>query len=263
MDAPRRPSSLLKCCVRGARDAFCALLALSAPVAAAEICTEGTLDIAQVCFGNETRAAPYGHGVLGNTPEWLHLDVYRAKTADAGPIRYSLPRHVFEDIAPRLSDLDQDGRDEIIAVQSSFSKGARLAIFGLDDGDGVRLIAATPYIGTRNRWLAPIGAIDLDGDGYVELSFIDRPHLARTLRVWRFRDRRLEPVAALGGLTNHRIGEPFITGGVRSCGGSPEIITADARWSVVVATSLADGELKTRSLAPFDMNAIDAALNCR
>jgi hypothetical protein len=55
----------------------------------------------------------------------------------------------------------------------------------------VRLLAATPHIGSANRWLAPIGAADLDGDGRVEIAYVDRPHLARTLRIWRTFTRRM------------------------------------------------------------------------
>ena len=36
--------------------------------------------------------------------------------------------------------------------------------------------------------LAPLGAADLDGDGKIELAYIDRPHLAKILRIWRFDD---------------------------------------------------------------------------
>jgi hypothetical protein len=46
-------------------------------------------------------------------------------------------------------------------------------------------LASTPWIGQRFRWLAPVAAADLDGDGAMELAYVDRPHLARTLRVWR------------------------------------------------------------------------------
>jgi hypothetical protein len=77
-------------------------------------------------------------------------------------------------------------------------------------------------IGQRNRWLAPIGAADLDGDGRVEIAYVDRPHLARTLRVWRSRPGgTLTEIATATGLTNHRIGEAFITGGIRDARRGP------------------------------------------
>jgi len=143
-------------------------------------------------------------------------------------------------------------------VESSLRAGARLAIHG----PGGR-IAATPHIGTRNRWLAPVRAADLDGDGHMEIAFVDRPHLAQVLRVWRFRDGALHHVADAGGLTNHKIGWDFIPGGIRHCGDGPEMITAQSGWSQIAATRLAGGALTSRPIAPYSgPNSLDAALAC-
>ena len=68
------------------------------------------------------------------------------------------------------------------------------------------------------------------------------------------RDRvgALTEVVALPGLTNHRIGEDFISGGLRNCGTGPEMITADADWRWIVATRLVSGRLISEQVAPFD-----------
>ena len=84
--------------------------------------------------------------------------------------------------------------------------GARLAIYGV----GGR-ITANDWIGRRIRWLAPIGAADFDGNGTIEIAYVDRPHLAKTLRVWRYRTGTLTQIATRPGVTNHRIGEVDIT----------------------------------------------------
>ncbi len=103
----------------------------------------------------------------------------------------------------------------------------------------------------------------------MELAYIDRPHLARTLRVWRIGydargDATLTEVAALPGLTNHRIGEDFITGGQRDCGNGPEMLTANADWSRVMATVLLpSGDLVSRDIARFSPGAMTEALACR
>ncbi|MCV2882577.1 FG-GAP repeat domain-containing protein [Actibacterium sp. XHP0104] len=189
--------------------------------------------------------ARYDHAVLGDALEWGALEL----TTPAGKRRIVLPdTRVFEDLAPRLADLDGDGAPEVITVETDLSLGARLAVYG-ETG----LIAATPFIGRPHRWLAPLGAADLDGDGRIEIAYIDRPHLAKLLRVWRFENGTLTLVAEKPGLTNHRIGQDFISGGIRDCGQGPEIITANADWSRVIATRFQNGtlssrELKTRSL---------------
>jgi hypothetical protein len=213
----------------------------------------------------------YAHGVLGDTVEAGTLAVQILAAPECLTVRIALPQdEVFEDLAPRLFDVNGDGMSEVIVVQSSARLGAKLAVYGLTpDGADLTLYAATPNIGRRNRWLAPIGAADLDGDGAIEIAYIDRPHLARTLRVWRFvptglAQGELVEVAAAGGLTNHRIGEAFISSGIRDCGSGPEMITADAGWTQVVATRLtASGEIEARSLGQWSQAALAEALACR
>ncbi|WP_246107324.1 FG-GAP repeat domain-containing protein [Puniceibacterium confluentis] len=199
----------------------------------------------------------YDHGVLGDAVEWGGLEL---SLDDGRVLRAILPETlVFEDIAPRLADVDGDGAPEVLVVETSLTQGARLAVWG-EQGR----IAATPHIGQRNRWLAPLGAADLDGDGRIEIAYIDRPHLARTLRLWRLEQGALSPVAELGGLTNHRIGWDYILGGIRGCGGSAEIIAANADWTAVMAVRFSDGRLEARRLGPYrSRQSIDAALACR
>ncbi|MDT8329203.1 MAG: VCBS repeat-containing protein, partial [Roseovarius sp.] len=160
----------------------------------------------------------YAHGVLGDAVEWGALVL---ELSDGTRRRLTLPETlVFEDAAPRLGDLDGDGAPEVIVVESSLSQGARLAIYG-----PFGRLAATPHIGRSHLWLAPIGAADLDGDGRIEIAYIDRPHMAKTLRIWRYEPGKLVEVASKPGLSNHKIGWDFIAGGMRHCDDGPEMIT--------------------------------------
>lgn len=186
----------------------------------------------------------YDHGILGDAIEYAALEMM---LRNGRTLRLTLPETaVFEDLEPRLSDLDGDGKPEIITIESSLTKGARLAIYG-ENG----LIAATPHIGRTHRWLAPLGSADLDGDGKVELAYIDRPHLARVLRIWRFDDGKLVHLSDTKGLTNHRIGQDYISGGIRDCGGAPEIITVNADWSRIIATTFDGKRTQSRDIGPF------------
>ncbi|UWQ22784.1 FG-GAP-like repeat-containing protein [Jannaschia sp. W003] len=200
-------------------------------------------------YEEPTRA--YAHGILGTVPDALTLRL--AVPGAAGGCTFAAigsgPEHVFEDTVPRLADLDGDGQPEVVAVRSSLSRGAQLAVYGLRAGT-LRLLDATPPIGTRFRWLAPLAPADLDGDGAVELPFVDRPHLAKVLRVWRWRAGALEPVAELPGLTNHAIGEELIGGTVRRCGAGAEMVLLSADRTRHVAVRLNRGRLIPRDLGP-------------
>lgn len=207
----------------------------------------------------------YGHAVLGPDAEWgaLRLTVDYCLGCEGTDIRRVLIRlpetRVFEDIAPRIVDLDDDESPEVVVIESDSDLGARLAVY-----DDAGLITATPFIGTAFRWLAPLGAADLDGDGYMELAYIDRPHLAKILRVWRYENAQLNEVATLPGLTNHRIGEDFISGGIRDCGDGPEIVSADANWRKIVAIRLENDALTAREIDDFGgPHTFKAALNCQ
>ncbi|EAR50150.1 hypothetical protein OG2516_15719 [Oceanicola granulosus HTCC2516] len=198
----------------------------------------------------------YPHGALGDPVEWGALVLETAR----GPVTVRLPEErVFEDTAPRVVDVDGDGATEAVVVESNRDLGARLAIYGAEG----TLIAANDWFGQRNRWLAPVGVADLDGDGRVELAYIDRPHLAKRLIVLEFADGALREEAVAEGLTNHSYGEPAIHGGLRDCGDGIEMITADADWSRVMATRLRDGRLESRALGPFTgLGDLAAALDC-
>ncbi len=198
----------------------------------------------------------YPHGVLGDKIEHGALIL---RTDRGQSLRIVQPQtRVFEDTEPRLIDLDGDDAPEVVVVESHVSRGARLAVYGLSG-----LIAANDYIGLRNRWLAPIGAADLDGDGVTEIAFIDRPHLAMTLRVLRFENGALSPVASLEGFSNHRIGETDIGGGIRDCGEGPEMIVASADWTTLQAVTLEGGTLIAREIGPHeDRSSFAQALAC-
>lgn len=205
----------------------------------------------------------YDHGILGRDtePETLWVDAMGNRGVCGHKLTLDAA-HVFEDVTPRLADLDGDGTNEVIVVRSHVGNGAQLAVYRWTGAELV-LDAATPYIGRAHRWLAPLGAADLDGDGTMELAYVDRPHLAKTLRVWRYTPGRLTEIAAAAGLTNHRIGQPFISGGIRTCNGVAEIVTADADWRRIVVTRLSGGTLTARDAGPFTgPDSLAAEMTC-
>ncbi len=198
----------------------------------------------------------YPHGVLGDRLEWGALEL---TLSNGSKRRIVLPQdRVFEDLEPRLADVDLDGDLEVISIESHQLQGARLAIY-----DASGLVAANPYIGTRFRWLAPVAIADLDEDGAIEIAYVDRPHLAKILRVWRFSDSRLFQVASLQGVTNHKIGENFISAGLRDCGAGPEMVVASRNWGSIVSVQLNAAKLVARELGTFEgPHSFTTALAC-
>lgn len=205
----------------------------------------------------------YPHGVLGDELEPTRLGFMhpgpRTTLSCASYITLS-PPYVFEDISPRLADLDGDEIPELITIRSHAQKGAQIAIYK-DNGATLELIATTPHIGTRFRWLAPAAIADLDQDGQIEIAYIDRPHLAKRLRIWRYENGKLTHIADKDGLTNHRIGEDFISGGLRTCGTTQEILTANANWTRIMASTLDHNKITTKDIGRYSPNNLKTALN--
>ena len=198
----------------------------------------------------------YDHAVLGDAMEWGGLDL---TTASGQVLRVTLPEsRVFEDVTTRLADLDGDGDREVVVVETDIARGAMLAVY-----DASGRVAATAPFGETHRWLAPAGIADLDGDGRIEIAYVDRPHLARELVVVRLEGAELIELARLAGLTNHRIGDSVIRGGVRDCGSGPDLRLAEPTWTRVMRVVFQDGRLTAQPLGAISgPKGLDAALAC-
>ncbi|SEM88567.1 hypothetical protein SAMN04488003_1069 [Loktanella fryxellensis] len=213
-------------------------------LAALFACGTGTMAATDVIAGARLTHPTdrYPHNVLGDIPGYAALEV---TLTDGTLLRLVLPPdRVFEDIAPRLADIDGDARPEVVTVESDQRLGARLTAWtvvpGADGTLGIALRAAGDFIGTRFRWLAIVGIADFDRDGTPEVAYVDRPHVAQQLVIVRLSGERFVPVMRLDGVSNHRIGDSAITGGVRDCGVGPELWLPTADWRRVVRIAWRD-----------------------
>lgn len=128
---------------------------------------QGSKDIAGTWLALATNRYP--HGVLGDALEASRLSV---ESRQGKILILDLPpNRVFEDLHPRLIDLDGDGRDEIIVVESDMGLGASLAVYGIVEGRLAKR-SETPFLGRSNRWLNPLGAGDFNGDGKLDTTGI-------------------------------------------------------------------------------------------
>ncbi len=181
----------------------------------------------------------YAHGVLGDR---IEAGGVRVETAKGRQLSYILPQdEVFEDRHARIADLDGDGRDEIIVVNSHLRKGAALAVLGVRGGKLVRL-ARTPFIGTANRWLNPAGIADFDLDGSKEVAIVVTPHIGGTLQFWNFAKGKLTLQAERFGFSNHFIGsriQDMSTVLPMAAKGKPRLVLPNADRRALLGVSLA------------------------
>lgn len=149
----------------------------------------------------------YPHGALGDPVEATGLAVI--PFGQRQPMVLSLPQdEVFEDLRPTLAALDDSPPPEIITVRSEQDAGAALAIYRVGPTGPVELAATAP-IGQPNRWLNPVGVGDFNGDGTLEIAYVQTPHIGGFLRILRYSgDGRLADLGALGDVSNHVFGSP-------------------------------------------------------
>lgn len=158
-------------------------------------------DIRQAWFARPTRR--YAHGVLGDAIEAGSLVVV---TASGSRLEAILPdNQVFEDITPRIADLDGDGSNEVITIRSSTGGGAAVAIFGLAD-TGLTLLGASSENGRANRWLNIAGLVPRP-DGGLTLYGVRTPHIGGRLFSLNFRNGTVsESNDIASDVSNHIIG---------------------------------------------------------
>ena len=205
--------------------------------------TRGTANIAEAWLTTPTNR--YGHGVLGDSIEAAAVAV---RLRDGRVLRYALPQDaVYEDLTPRLYDMDGDGADEVMLVRSDLYGGAAVSILTVGAA-GLDLFAEAYPIGLSHRWLNPVGAADFDGDGEMEVAAVVTPHLRGLLTYYKRVGIRLKPVAAQPGFSTHFIGSRVL--GMSAImdvndDGVADIVLPSLNRRTLRAVTLAHGAFKT------------------
>jgi hypothetical protein len=152
----------------------------------------------------------YPHGVLGDRIEASGVMFQPPTDGVPSAFLIKVPEgSVFEDVQPRIVDLDGDGIVEIVAIRSYLDAGASIAVIGYheeEDGAITSFWYQSPPIGKPNRWLNPVGIGDFDGDSAKEIVAVVTPHLGGVLTLYELEGERLVPRPMLQDVSNHAIG---------------------------------------------------------
>ena len=163
--------------------------------------TRGSNDIAWAWLATPTLRYP--HTALGSA---THAASVQVQLRSDRILTYELPLHrVFEDLTPRLVDLDKDGKDELVLIESDALKGAALVVLGIK-GERIVELARGPFAGSTFRWLNPVGFADFDADGQLDLAAVITPHIGGTLTLYRYRPPHLLAFASAMDVSNHKMG---------------------------------------------------------
>jgi hypothetical protein len=199
----------------------------------------GSNDILDAWFAEPTERLP--HGILG---DWLEAKALRVRTRSGAILSYRLPGNtVFEDLYPRVHDIDNDGHDEVIVVHSRPYAGSSVMALGVRDGALVPL-AETEPVGATNRWVNPVGVADVDGDGRLELVVVLTPHIGGTLVAYRLEPWGFRMTHSIPGFSNHAIGSRAMRLGAFvdiNGDGIPEVIVPSPDRRMLRAISFSTG----------------------
>jgi hypothetical protein len=203
--------------------------------------TDGKHDIRSALFAGPT--VRYRHGILGDA---IEAGVLAVERRDGDRVLFVLDEEsVFEDLTPRLHDIDGDGRDEVVVVRSYLDWGAALSVFGLRDGELVQIAEADP-IGRPHRWFNPIGAADFNGNGQVEFAAVITPHIGGWIVLCRHDGRHLREIGRWPGYSKHGIGSTVLRMATvvdANGDGLLDITVPTHDRNVLKAVTLIDGEL--------------------
>ena len=145
----------------------------------------------------------YNHGILGDAIEASQLVVnvagkfYQIELSE---------QFVFEDIRPRLVDVDLDGTLEFVCIRTNIDLGAGIVIYKIQNNT-LKQYAFVEEIGNRNRWLNIVTINDLDEDGTIELVWVQTPHIGGILKVAKIESGKMEVIDQSILYSNHAIGQ--------------------------------------------------------
>lgn len=152
---------------------------------------------------------------------------------------------VFEDLTPRIADLDGDGRNEVLAIRTSLRAGAALVAYDLA-GSSLIEIDSTPPVGP-NRWINVAGIGDFTGDRSLDVAAVRTPDRGGALEIVTLDRRHFRTVDSETGFSNHVSGssEQGMSAVARiNSDGIADLAVPDAARRVLRLMTVAGGSLR-------------------
>ena len=186
--------------------AICSTASVAEPIPHSTVSDASGNGITNVYYGCATER--YAHGVLGDKLEGGCLV---ARDSDGKEHQLDLPEHqVFEDLVPRIADINSDGINDVVTIRRDSNLGAAIVVYTIQD-DRLTELAETPPIGRAYRWLAPAGIADFNGNGVPEIAYVQTPHIGGILKIWEMQAGALKQLASHHGVSNHAIGSKVVS----------------------------------------------------
>jgi hypothetical protein len=161
----------------------------------------GTHDIARAWLAQPT--VRYDHGILGDAVEAAALVI---ETRDGRRREVKLEDDaVFEDLEPRIADIEGDGHDDVVVVKSYLRRGSALAVIAERRGR-YQIVAETPPLGAAHRWLDPAGIGKFSADGKTGIALVRQPHVVGMLELWTWSNGALHKSGEIPDTANHIAG---------------------------------------------------------
>lgn len=213
----------------------------------------GSHDITTAWLAKPT--SRYQHGVLGDQLEAAQL---RIITRNGKTLNVELEQQrVFEDLQPRIVDLDGDNKDEVIVVESDENYGASLSVFGIKD-NLLQRITATEFLGRPYRWLNPAGVGDFDGDGSLDIALVATPHIGGILRLYRYSSEGLSKFAEKRGVSTHSIGSTELNLAAVVRGKRDKLLLPDQNHTRLLLIEWVDGDWTELATIPLPAKIISS-----
>jgi hypothetical protein len=144
--------------------------------------------------------------ILGKLPVGRTLVASLKNVAD---VRFSLPAgYVYENTAPVVIDLNNDGLEEIVATETNTQTGTSVLGLYIPVEGRLKRMANSPAL-PQGHWVDALGTLDWQEDGKPSILAIEAPNINGFLQFYGMKDGKMESVRREYGYSSRIVGTPL------------------------------------------------------